>query len=46
MRLRQLGHPQAALPQRLEHAAARGIRERAEDAIEDGILILNHKVKY
>ena len=46
MRLRQLGHPQAALAKGLQDVAPRRIRQRREHPVEDGLLILNHKVKY
>ena len=46
MGLRQLRYGHAALPQGIEHAAARRVGECAEHAVERGIVILNHKVKY
>ena len=46
MRLRQLGHSQAALTEGLQDVAPRRIRQRGEHAVEHRLLILNHKVKY
>lgn len=46
MRRGELGHGEAARAERLEHVAARRVRQGGEHAVEDRVLILNHKVKY
>ena len=45
VRRRQIADTARAVDERLEGAAARRVRERAEYEIQVGVVILNHKVK-
>jgi phosphohistidine phosphatase SixA len=46
MRLRQLRHGEAAVPEGFQHVAPRRIGQRGKHFVENFGLILNHKVKY